>query len=167
MMERSTKIIIGVIVLGVILPLAIILPLTSRQNNRDQDLAGIHDYNAGRYDAAIRELSVYSKAHPLTADHGLFGGKSNYAQYYLGLALLKQHRNAEAVNVFRVYARYWDSREGNYLLGVALMRNGSKVEARATFQQLIHSEMGEGMSTRNEALVNLSEKMVDRIDHSR
>ena len=42
-MEKSTKIILGVIVFGVVLPAAIILPITSHQDYEDQNIAGIRD----------------------------------------------------------------------------------------------------------------------------
>ena len=96
-----------------------------------------------------------------------FDGKSDYAEKYLGLALMKQHRYVEAVNAFRVYAHCSGGNEGNYLLGVALFRNGNKTEARAKFHDVVDSEMSKGLSTRDEHLVTLSEGMIDKVDKSR
>ena len=165
-MERSTKIVIGVIMLGIVLPCVIIFPLVSQQEKKAQDLAGIRDYKAGRYDAAIQDLSGYLKVHPDTADQGSVADSPQYAQYYLGLALLKQRRYAEAVDVFRTYAQYSAGNEGNYLLGVALFRNGDKTEARVKFEEVIHGEISKSASTHEEHLVTLSEKMIDKVDHS-
>ena len=164
-MEKINKILLGIVVFGVVLPIAIIMPLTSRQDHDDQNIAGIRDYKAGRYDVAIRELNVYLKVHPLVFKNYVhFDGTSDYAEKYLGLALMKQHRYKEAVDAFRIYAHCSGGNEGNYLLGIALFRNGNKIEARAKFQEVVKSEMGNGMSTRNETLVTYSEKMIDQID---
>lgn len=165
-MEKINKILLGIVVFGVVLPIAIIMPLTSRQDHDDQNIAGIRDYKAGHYDVAIQELNGYLKIHPLVfKNYFHFYGTSNYAEKYLGLALMKQHRYREAIDAFRIYAHCSGGNEGNYLMGLALFRNGNKAEARAKFQEVVDSEMGNGMSTRNEALVTYSEKMLDQIDH--
>ncbi len=83
LMEKSTKIVIGVIVFGFVLPCATILRYVDEQQTRAEDLAGIRDYKAGHSGAAIPELSVYLKAYPLAAEHSQMPGKSPYAQYYL------------------------------------------------------------------------------------
>ncbi len=165
-MEKSTKIIVGVILFGVILPIAIILPAVNQQEKRATDLVGIRDYKAGHYDAAIRELTAYSKAHPLSAEHGLFAEKPQYAQHYLGLALLKQHRYNEAVSVFRVYAQYAASDEKYYLLGTALFYSGNKREARTEFRKTIDDEMQEPSRGRDERLITSSEEWIAKIDQA-
>jgi len=166
-MEKINKILLGIVVFGVVLPIAIIMPLTSRQEHDDQNIAGIRDYKAGRYDVAIEELNAYLKVHPLVFKNYVhFDGTSDYAEKDLGLALLKQHRYPEAESAFRIYARCSAGDEGSYWLGVALFRDGNKTEARAKFQVVINNEMGQGMSTRDEALVNACYKRLNEMDHS-
>ena len=163
-MGNTSKIIIAVIVLGFILPLAIILPLVSEHDKKATDLAGIRDYKAGRYAAAIPELKSYLKIHPFVANHNLMAEKPNYAQRYLGLALLKQHRYAEAVSVFRVYSQYAAGNEKNYLLGKALFCNGNKAEARVKLQGAIDEEMQQSLKTRDYHLINSAEAMIKEMD---
>ena len=117
---------------------------------------------------AIRGLNAYLKTHPLIfRDHMHLTGTSDYAEKYLGLALMKQHRYVEAANAFRVYAHCSDGSEGNYLLGVALFRSGNKTEARAKFEEVIHREMAQSMRGRDEHLITMCEKMRDKVDQSR
>ena len=94
-------------------------------------------------------------------------GTSDYAEKYLGLALLKQYRYPEAESAFRIYARCSAGNEGSYWLGVALSCEGQKLEARAKFQEVIDNEMGQGMTTRDEALVNACQRRLDEMNHSR
>jgi len=163
-MEKSNKIALGIFVFGVVLPAAIILPLTTHKSYEDQNIAGIRDYKAGRYDVAIEELNAYLKVHPLVLKEPF--GTSDYAEKDLGLALMKQHRYPEAESAFRIYSRCSAGDEGSYWLGVALFRDGNKTEARAKFQVVINNEMGQGMSTRDEALVNACYKRLNEMDHS-
>ena len=90
--------------------------------------------------------------------------KPNYAQRYLGLALLKQHRYAEAVSVFRVYSQYAAGNEKNYLLGKALFCNGNKAEARVKLQGAIDEEMQQSLKTRDYHLINSAEAMIKEMD---
>ena len=151
---------------GFILPLAIILPLTLEHDRKATDLTGIRDYKAGRYDAAIPELETYLKTHPFAANHNLMAEKPDYAQHYLGLALLKQHRYAEAVSVFRVYSQYAAGNEKNYLLGKALFCNGNKMEARTKLQSAVDEEMQQPFKTRDYHLINSAEATIKEIDQT-
>ena len=164
-MDKSLKIALRILVFGVILPAAIILPLTTRQRRQEQNIAGIRDFKAGHYDVAIQELNAYLNAHPLLPEQPF--GTSDYAEEYLGLALLKQRHYPEAESAFRIYARCSAGNEGGYWLGVALSRDGKKTEARAKFQEVISNEMGQGAGTRDEALVNACQERLDEMDRPR
>ena len=165
-MGKTTKIIIGVIVFGFVLPLAIIMSFVSAHDKKATDLAGIRDYKAGRYDAAIPELKSYLKMHPFVANHDSMAEKPDYAQHYLGLALLKQHRYAEAVSVFRAYSQYAAGNEKNYLLGKALFCNGSKAEARSKLQGAVDEEMQQSFKTRDYHLINSAQAMIKEMDQT-
>ena len=163
---KTTKTIIVVIVFGFMLPLAIILPIVSEHDTKATDLVGIRDYKAGRYDAAILELKSHLNTHPFVANHNLMAEKSDYAQHYLGLALLKQHRYTEAVSVFRVYSQYAAGNEKNYLLGKALFCNGSKAEARTKLQGAVDEEMQQSFKTRDYHLINSAQAMIKEMDQT-
>ena len=165
-MGTTTKIIIGVIVFGFVLPLAIIMSFVSAHDKRATDLAGIRDYNAGRYDAAIPELRSYLKTHPYVERHTAMPEKVDFAQKYLGLALLKQHHYAEAVSVLRVYSQYEPGSGTHYLLGKALFYNGDKAEARAKFKEAVNEELQESLKTRDYHLIDSAEAMIKEIDQT-
>lgn len=165
-MERTTKVILGIIIFGAIVPTAIILPLTSRQEHEAQHIAGIRDYKAGRYDLAIRELDVYLKSHPLVLRKhmGLMADTPDYAEKYLGFALMKQKRYAEAADAFRIYAHCSDAETGNYLLGNALLKAGKNTEAKKAFQQVIEEQQQNASSRKSYHLSDLSRDKIKEID---
>lgn len=161
-MEKSTKIVLGIIVFGGILPAAIILPWASHSDYEAQNIAGIRDYKAGHYDVAIQELNVYLKVYPLVLrEHIHTQGKSDYAEHYLGLALMKQHRYLEAGDAFRIYAHCSDGADGNYMQGEALLDNGNKAEARTAFELAIQND-----ESRYRNLTWKSQQMIAKIDQS-
>ena len=122
-----------------------------------QNIAGIRDYKAGHYNAAIQELSIYLKAHPTTPLGGFkMRTTSDDAQYFLAQALRKKHRYAEAEDAFRVYARCSAEEEGDYMLGKTLLEDNKPVEARAAFQKVIDTDQMQDKHGHSWHLVDLS-----------
>lgn len=134
----------------------------------DQNIAGIRDYKAGRYAVATQELRAYLKAHPPTPLGGFkLRTTTDDAQYYLGEALRKQHRYAEAEDTFRVYSRCSAEEAGEYMLGKTLLEDNKPVEARAAFQRVIDTDQTQDKHNHSWHLVDLSQAEIAKMDKSR
>lgn len=136
-----------------------------RSDGVNQNIVGIRDYKAGRYAVATQELSVYLKAHPPTPLGGFkMRTTTDDAQFYLGEALRKQHRYAEAEDAFRVYSRCSAEEAGDYMLGETLLEDNKPVDARAVFQQVIDTDRMQDKHSHSWRLVDLSQAEIAKIN---
>ena len=168
-MSKSGKIGFGLAYCGmlVLLLIGVYLSRVYHGGGTDQNVAGIRDYEAGRYAIAIPELRTYLKAHPPTPLGGFkLRTATDDAQLYLGEALRKQHRYAEAEDAFRVYSRCSAEEAGDYRLGETLLEDNKPVEARVAFQRVIDTDETQGNHGHSWHLVELSKAEIAKINQT-